>query len=286
MNWLLFHIAGGGAFAIGLGLLFVAILPRAAWLRNPARVSVWLAGLGLVSIVTAAPALSVAAWGTLLVSVAAGVAAKRFGRCEWLVRGMAMAVLSAFALVDAIHRTVPVLGRASARRVAIIGDSLTAGHGDEDAAVKWPALLRDRHGVEVIDRSRTGATTSAAAREAAENPIDAPVVLLEIGGNDLLGGTPSGDYAAALDALLRAVCQPGRQVVMFELPLPPFHDRYGRIQRDLADRHGVALIPKRVLLSVILAGGATIDSIHLTGAGHERMAEAVWAIVGPAMPDE
>lgn len=40
MNWLLFHIAGGGAFAIGLGLLFVAMFPHAAWLRNPARVSV------------------------------------------------------------------------------------------------------------------------------------------------------------------------------------------------------------------------------------------------------
>lgn len=286
MNWLLLHIAGGGAFVTGLGLLVVAVLPRSEWPGVSARLSAWLAGLGLVAIVASAPALSVAAWGTLLASVVVGLAAARFGGRAWLARGAAIAVLSSFALVDSIHRSMPVLGPAPARRVAIIGDSLTAGYGDGDATVKWPALLRDRHRVEVIDRSRTGATTSAAAREVAEHPLDAPVVLLEIGGNDLLGSTSPAEYATALDTLLGEVCRPGRQVVMFELPLPPFHDRYGWVQRSLADRHGVALIPKRVLLSVILAGGATVDSIHLTQEGHDRMAEAVWGFLAPALAAE
>jgi acyl-CoA thioesterase-1 len=73
---------------------------------------------------------------------------------------------------------------------------------------------------------------------------------------------------------------------MFELPIPPLYEGFGRVQRDLASRHGVALIPKRVLLSVVEAAEATIDSIHLTQQGHDRMASFVWALLEPAMPPE
>jgi acyl-CoA thioesterase-1 len=44
----------------------------------------------------------------------------------------------------------------------------------------------------------------------------------------------------------------------------------------------VALIPKRVLLAVLRRDGATLDSVHLSQAGHERMAEVVWDVVRPA----
>lgn len=36
--------------------------------------------------------------------------------------------------------------------------------------------------------------------------------------------------------LLKAVCQPGRQVAMFELPIPPLYEGFGRVQRKLASR--------------------------------------------------
>jgi hypothetical protein len=46
----------------------------------------------------------------------------------------------------------------------------------------------------------------------------------------------------------------------------------------------VALIPKRILLSVIEAADATVDSLHLTQQGQDRMAAVVWALLEPAMP--
>ncbi|MCA1686457.1 MAG: acyl-CoA thioesterase, partial [Planctomycetia bacterium] len=72
------------------------------------------------------------------------------------------------------------------------------------------------------------------------------------------------------------------RVILMELPLPPTYNRFGAIQRRLARRQGVLLVPKRVLLGVLEESGATLDSIHLTRAGHDRLAEAVWQTIRPA----
>ena len=66
-----------------------------------------------------------------------------------------------------------------------------------------------------------GATAKSALKNCRDMPAQGGVVLVEIGGNDLLGGTPSPLFASDLDRLLAKVCQPGRTVLMFELPLPP-----------------------------------------------------------------
>jgi acyl-CoA thioesterase-1 len=194
-------------------------------------------------------------------------------------------VLFAVGLHEARYEFMPVLTPVEAREIAVIGDSITAGHGENDLTRKWPAILRDRYGVAVQDLSKAGATAASAAQGLEQESIAAPVVIVEIGGNDFLGGGSVEDFEEGLDALLKAVCQPGKQVAMFELPIPPLYEGFGRVQRNLASRHGVALIPKRIVLSVIAAADATVDSLHLTQQGHDRMATVVWALLEPAMPE-
>jgi acyl-CoA thioesterase-1 len=87
-------------------------------------------------------------------------------------------------------------------------------------------------------------------------------VILEIEGNDLLGGTSIPKFREDLEKMLTLVCGPHRRVVMIELPLPPFYNRYGMVQRALANSHGVTLIPKRYLAQVITTPGATVDGLH------------------------
>jgi acyl-CoA thioesterase-1 len=108
------------------------------------------------------------------------------------------------------------------------------------------------------------------------------IVLVEIGGNDLLGTTTASDYEKGLAFLLGALSRPEREVVMFELPLLPFKNQFGRIQRRLASAHGVKLIPKRALISVLTSNSSTLDSIHLSPRGHAEMAALVWPILKPA----
>lgn len=109
--------------------------------------------------------------------------------------------------------------------------------------------------------------------------IDSPIIIVEIGGNDVLGGTSVQDFDRDLDQLLQFVCTKQRQVVMFELPLPPLFHGYGYVQRRLAKKHGVKLLPKATFLAAIAGPDTTLDSIHLSQAGHQRMADLVWAVV-------
>jgi len=108
------------------------------------------------------------------------------------------------------------------------------------------------------------------------------LVLLEIGGNDLLGTTTAARFQEGLEKLLVAICRPGRTVVMFELPLVPFANEFGKHQRKLAKQYGVLLVPKRIFLRALTTPGATQDGVHLTPAGHQLMADTVWDILKPA----
>ena len=76
---------------------------------------------------------------------------------------------------------------------------------------------------------------------------------------------------------------PEREILMFELPLPPFHHNFGRIQRKLARKHGVALIPKRLFAQVLAAPGSTSDGLHLSEKGATLMADTVKDLIMPAL---
>ena len=104
---------------------------------------------------------------------------------------------------------------------------------------------------------------------------DDRIVLIEIGGNDLLGGVPSVTFNKNLDATLSKLAMPGRTIVMFELPLLPHKIAYGQIQRHLASKYGIWLIPKRYFVQVIAGPNATSDGLHLSDIGAHRMATLV-----------
>ncbi|HYT91625.1 MAG TPA: hypothetical protein VEL76_23130 [Gemmataceae bacterium] len=48
----------------------------------------------------------------------------------------------------------------------------------------------------------------------------------------------------------------------------------------MASKHDVVLIPKRLLAGVILTGANVVDGLHLSSAGHARMAEQLGPWLG------
>jgi acyl-CoA thioesterase-1 len=167
--------------------------------------------------------------------------------------------------------------------LAVIGDSVSAGLlGPHEPT--WPKQFRERYFGSVVDLSSAGATARSALRQAQSlnaraNDRDA-VVLIEIGGNDFFELVPPSDFATDLDRLLTELSRPNRRLIMLELPLPPFYNAYGRVQRELAARHRVALVSKREFARVLFAPGATLDTVHLSEAGHSLFADMVWQHVG------
>ena len=156
----------------------------------------------------------------------------------------------------------------------VIGDSLSAGITDEQQHL-WPNLLANEWHVPVRNHAQAGATTASAFRQAEEIDCGDCLVLIEIGGNDLLSGRDSRQIEADLDQLLARLRGSKRTLVLFELPVPPIPGAYefARLQRRLAHRHIVRLIPRREFAKVLLTPGATTDGLHLSPSGHRAVAD-------------
>jgi len=91
----------------------------------------------------------------------------------------------------------------------------------------------------------------------------------------LLSGTSIPKFRENLEKLMALACGSHRIVAMVELPLPPFYNRYGMVQRALAKEHGVILIPKRFMADVMSTPGATVDGLHFSNSGHILFARAL-----------
>ncbi|MBC7815364.1 MAG: hypothetical protein IAG10_00530 [Planctomycetaceae bacterium] len=199
---------------------------------------------------------------------------RRASACGGFVELMLLASVTT-ELIERHRLHVPPLATLPAE-VHVIGDSLSAGIASEQENL-WPTLLASEWQVPVRSHAQAGATTASAFRQAEEIECDDCLVLIEIGGNDLLSGRDSRQIEADLDRLLARLNAPRRTLVMFELPVPPIPGAYefARLQRRLAHRHAVRLIPRRELAAVLFSAGATTDGLHLSIEGQRGLAEFV-----------
>lgn len=190
-------------------------------------------------------------------------------------------LLFALTASEWLHRRIPVIKSDPSDNLVVIGDSISSGLGTRNPA--WPSVFQELTGIRVKNLSKPGATT--ADGEAMTNEVTAAdrLVLIELGGNDLISGEPADNFSRRLDAMLQRLASPGRNVLMFELPLLPNRIAYGRIQRRLAAKYQVSLIPKRCLAGVLGGRGATSDGLHLTETGAREMAQVVIRILSPIL---
>ncbi len=286
MNGIVYHVASGHVFFTGVALIIIAALASTRSKPVVRRITVLAFLIGAVAITISSTAIPYWYYAVALVITAAWAVSRYIERWR---RWSAFAVIAAWAVAVALevpYHMTPTLNPVASRSMAVIGDSVTAGMGSDDTSDRWPNILAEQHNLTVQDMSHMGETAASALKRIKGRQIASPVVVLEIGGNDLLGSTSSAQFSRDLDALLAHVSSPGRQVLMLELPLPPLNHEYGRVQRSLARKHNVSLVPKRVFLSVLAADGSTVDTIHLSQTGHQRMAACIWHLVSSAFPEE
>lgn len=284
MNGLVYHIASGHAFFSGVALVIIAALASTRTKPVANRIAVLAFLIGAIAITISSTAIPYWYYMVVLVATVAWACSRYVEKWRRWAPFAVIAVWLIAAAIEIPYHITPILNPASSRSLTVIGDSVTAGMGGSDQSEKWPTILAKQHDLAVQDISHMGETAASALKRAAKHQIESPIVILEIGGNDLLGSTTSAKFSVDLDALLAHISEPGRQVLMFELPLPPFNHEYGRIQRTLARKHNVSLVPKRIFLSVLAANDSTLDTIHLSQAGHDRMAACVWQLVSAAFP--
>jgi len=278
VNPIVLQIASGNAFFIGMGLTVVAFALR-LWLDGRVWVSLltvgWLAGISLV--VLSATPMSFWLYGfwlgfCVVVRIAFIVRTTFQMRASTII---AFAFLSlSLCLAELPYRMMQRVTVFTNQPVFVLGDSLSAGIGARERV--WPDVLGDLSRLKVINLARPGASVETALDQAGQIKAVNAVVLVEIGGNDLLGRTGSPVFYRQLDQLLGKLKKGNHRIVMFELPLLPFWNAFGRDQRVLAEKYGVTLIPKSCLVGVFGSKDATLDGLHLSQKGHNRLARAVF----------
>jgi acyl-CoA thioesterase I len=279
---LLFHLVSGHAwFTAGavvlilIGLELGGIFRRRPGLQRFARLLFLLAvGVAMLSGTPVPLWLAIPLTAAILAVIAMRFRDEPARSSRFASIAALVLVVAALAFEAPWHRA-PSLDKAP-RSVMVLGDSLSSGGFAETRA--WPEQLETRAGIPTTSFANAGETVGSALVYQIDRLTEAgpdTLIVIELGGNDLLGGTPARGFATDLDAVLTAARSSGSDVVMFELPIPPGRWHWGAIQRKAARRHDVPLIPKRVLARLISNGELVEDGLHPTDAGHQYLAREV-----------
>ena len=176
-------------------------------------------------------------------------------------------------------------------RIAVLGDSLTAGLGVSKAAA-FPSLLQQRVDAagldfEVVNAGVSGDTSAGGlARLDWALDGDVRILIVALGGNDCLRGLPPEELQRNLAQIIERAQARGIAVVLAGMEAPPNYGRdyivsFHKVYPALAAKYSVALVP---FLLQGVAGNETLnqrDGIHPTAAGARIVADNVWAILKP-----
>ncbi len=273
MNPFLMLFASGLSLYCGGALLILAVLVRMLWPKRFRIVTNIIVFLALTLIVLSGtpidrPRLIVAILVIVFWLIMTHLPADRIIRIQKIAHIIVLMMTVTFLAAEAYWWRTPRLA-AAPDQVYIVGDSLTAGIGD----VRWPDLLEKQRRIIVNNYAVAGATLRTALPQVQRIPKNNDWVLLEIGGNDLLDGQNPDLFYRDLDQLISQLS--GHPVVMFELPLYPWDAGIGNAQRKLALKYNIPLIPKHRMSFVFLGKATTVDGLHLSNLGAQRMANIV-----------
>ena len=187
--------------------------------------------------------------------------------------------------------TMAVAGQCT---LLILGDSLSSGYGLR-AGKGWVDLLDARLDKQaprwnVINASISGDTTQnglqrlkpALARHQPQG------VLVELGGNDALRGTPPAAIRQNLVAMIRQAKSRGAWVGLLEAPVLPnygksYAEAVSKLYGEVARQEKISLVP------CFICGVATdtklmqADQIHPNEKAQSRMLEVVWPHIKPKL---
>jgi lysophospholipase L1-like esterase len=159
--------------------------------------------------------------------------------------------------------------------VLAFGDSLTYGTGAAEQE-SYPAVLQQLIGRTVV-RSGVPGELSAQGLERFEAVLDEVkprLVIVCLGGNDLLRKVPDGQIAANLRSLLRMAKAKGVSAMLVGVPRPQLlsaaPEFYAEIAKELEVPYEGAAV-KDVLYTAKLKS----DPIHPNAAGYRLMAESI-----------
>jgi len=278
VNPIVLQLANGNLFFVGLVMIVAALFLR-LWFEGRILSLILRIGyiVGIVFVIFSAtpqPIWFYCLWFGLCVAAALAVFSKELTFQRKMLMSCAVSLCSlVMCLVELPYHLSPTIKASPKQTLFVVGDSISAGISAKERA--WPDVLADISHFKVINLAKPAATVETAMGQIAGIVGSNSLVLVEIGGNDLLGHTDSKIFYIQLDQLLGRLAAGDNQVVVFELPLFPFCNAFGKTQRNLARKYNAILIPKHYMTDVFGLKGGTVDGLHLSQKGHDALANAI-----------
>jgi acyl-CoA thioesterase-1 len=163
-------------------------------------------------------------------------------------------------------------GQASRQTVLIMGDSLSAAFGI-DKQKGWVALLQQAFSedIQVVNASISGETTSGGryriGKALSQHQPD--LVVIELGGNDGLRGTPIPQIKANLEAMIQDSQAAKADVILLGMRIPPnygerYTSQFAEIYPALAKQYNTGFVPFFLEGVAGVEGMMQPDGIHPT----------------------
>jgi acyl-CoA thioesterase-1 len=176
----------------------------------------------------------------------------------------------------------------------IVGDSLSSGYGLASGA-GWVDKLGVRLKTaapdwRVVNASVSGDTTQNGLQrlKPALDRQHPQGVLIELGGNDALRGTPPGAIRRNLVAMIRQAKAAGAWVALLEAPVLPnygkaYADAVARIYVEVARAEKIVRVPCFVCAVGVKSGLMQADGIHPNEQAQTLLLDAVWPHIEPKL---
>ncbi len=168
----------------------------------------------------------------------------------------------------------------AANNIMVFGDSLSAGYG---LAIdkSWVHLLHQELqytgvGYSVVNASISGETTAGGKQRIVKALIQfkPKIVIVELGANDGLRGSPIKNMEANLDYIIRKSQGTGAKVLLLGMKLPPnygqaYTTQFADVYLHLAKKHGILLLP--FLLEGVGPDQFQVDNLHPTADAQQHI---------------
>lgn len=183
--------------------------------------------------------------------------------------------------------TVPAFAE---KTILVLGDSLSAGYGIP-IEKGWVALLQARINdrallYKVVNASTSGDTTRNGL-ERLPNLMKThhpAIVMIELGGNDGLRGTPLTAIAKNLRSMIDIIQEQDAQPILIGVRLPPnlgpdYTLAFAEMYKTLANHSEIPLVPSLLAGLELDMKNFQPDGIHPVEAAQPMMMENVWVVL-------
>jgi lysophospholipase L1-like esterase len=196
------------------------------------------------------------------------------GRSRLLIGAGVILALLVWALWASRFPAVTNLDSRGSTIIAF-GDSLTAGYG-AGPGEDYPSRLSEQIGLPIVNAGISGDTTDAALARLDHDVLsqDPRIVIVGLGGNDLIRHVPIAATEANLRAIIRKIQTSGAMVVLIGFQFPSFSGNYEKMYERVADEERSFLITG-TLKGILNDPALKSDEIHPNARGYALMAERI-----------